>query len=76
MLDDILETKLKIAMHQVLLVLHDNGIKEVSAGALMRLFGVSNASAENWDDTVFTLDDSVQDIDALMGNQSSSHQLH
>ena len=43
MLDDILETKLKIAMHQVLLVLHDNGIKEVSAGALMRLFGVSNA---------------------------------
>lgn len=58
------------------MVLHDNGIKEVSAGALMRLFGVPNSSAENWDDTVFTLDDSVQDLDALMGNQSSSHQLH
>ena len=76
MFDDVLETRLKVAMHQVLMVLHDNGIKEVSAGALMRLFGVPNSLAENWDDTVFTLDDSVQDLDALMGNQSSSHQLH
>ena len=76
MFDDVLETRLKVVMHQVLMVLHDNGIKEVSAGALMRLFGVPNSSAENWDDTVFTLDDSVQDLDVLMGNQSSSHQLH
>ena len=76
MFDDVLETRLKVAMHQVLMVLHDNGIKEVSAGDLMRLFGVPNSSAQNWDDTVFTLDDSVQDLDALMGNQSSSHQLH
>ena len=76
MMEDILEHRLKVAMHQVLLVLYDNGIKQVSAGALMRLFGVSNTAAENWDDTVFELNESVQDLDSLMSPALQSTQLH
>lgn len=76
MLEDILEQRIKTAMQQVLLVLYDNGVKQVSAGALMRLFGVPSDTAANYDDTVFELDESVEDLDTLMNPPLSSNQLH
>ena len=76
MIEDILEQRIKTAMHQVLLVLYDNGVKQVSAGALMRLFGVPGDTAANYDDTVFELDESVENLDTLMNPTLSSNQLH
>jgi hypothetical protein len=76
MIEEVLEERLRIVMHQVLMVLHDNGIKEVSAGALMRLFGVPSQSAEKWDDTIFELSDSIEDLQALNDLPTSSKQLH
>jgi hypothetical protein len=56
--------------------LYDNGVKQVSAGALMRLFGVPSDTAANYDDTVFELDESVENLDTLMNPTLSSNQLH
>jgi hypothetical protein len=58
------------------MVLYDNGIKQVSAGALMRLFGVPSDTAANYDDTVFELDESVEDLETLMNPTLSPNQLH
>ena len=76
MIEEVLEQRLKTVMLEVLVVLHDNGIRHVSAGALMRLFGVPNTAAQEWDDTIFEIDDSVHDFDALINTTLSSKQLH
>lgn len=56
---DSLEIKVRLILLELLMVLHRNGIKEVSCGALMRVLGVSAEETAQYDDEDITIDHEV-----------------
>jgi len=54
---DELDHTIKTAIHNLMLVLYDQGITEIHTGGLMRLLGVSNEVAQQYDNERVVLDD-------------------
>lgn len=54
---DELDLTIRTAIHNLMLVLYDQGITEIHTGGLMRLLGVSNDVAQEYDDERVILDD-------------------
>jgi len=63
---DELDNAIRTAIHNLMLVLYDQGITEIHTGGLMRLLGVSDDVAQQYDDERVILDDNfvkyVQEI--------------
>ena len=58
MLDDInVDIKIKLAIMNLMVVLYDCGIKEIHLGGMMRILGVTNGTASQYDDDLVVLDD-------------------
>lgn len=79
--EDKIEQQIKTAMIDILMVLHNVGVRMVSAGAVMRLFGVPNDHAQDYDEMVFEITDNiltldVEGLDSLMGLKDSNITLH
>ena len=56
MLDE-LDFTIRTAIYNLMLVLYDQGITEIHTGGLMRLLGVNNDIAQEYDDERVLLDD-------------------
>ena len=54
---DELDLAIRTAIHNLMLVLYDQGITEIHTGGLMRLLGVSDEVAQQYDDERVILDD-------------------
>jgi len=54
---DELDLSIRTAIHNLMLVLYDQGITEIHTGGLMRLLGVSDEVAQQYDDERVILDD-------------------
>jgi hypothetical protein len=54
---DELDLTIRTAIHNLMLVLYDQGITEIHTGGLMRLLGVSDEVAQQYDDERVILDD-------------------
>ena len=63
---DELDIAIRTAIHNLMLVLYDQGITEIHTGGLMRLLGVSDEVAQEYDNERVILDDNfvkyVQEI--------------
>ena len=63
---DELDNAIRTAIHNLMLVLYDQGITEIHTGGLMRLLGVSDDVAQQYDNKRVILDDNfvkyVQEI--------------
>ena len=54
---DQFKEKIQLTMINVMAVLYDIGIRQVHTGAIMRLLGVTNDVAAEYDDSYIELDD-------------------
>jgi hypothetical protein len=54
---DELDLAIRTAIHNLMLVLYEQGITEIHTGGLMRLLGVSNEVAQDYDDERVILDE-------------------
>ena len=54
---DELDFSIRAAIHNLMLVLYDQGITEIHTGGLMRILGVSEEVAREYDDERVILDD-------------------
>ena len=63
---DELDLTIRAAIHNLMLVLSEQGITEIHTGGMMRLLGVDNNVAQEYDDERIILDDNfvkyVQEI--------------
>jgi len=63
---DELDLTIRTAIHNLMLVLYEQGITEIHTGGMMRLLGVDNNVAQEYDDERIILDDNfvkyVQEI--------------
>jgi hypothetical protein len=63
---DELDLTIRAAIHNLMLVLYEQGITEIHTGGMMRLLGVDNNVAQEYDDERIILDDNfvkyVQEI--------------
>ena len=63
---DELDNAIRTAIHNLMLVLYDQGITEIHTGGMMRLLGVSDEVAQEYDNERVILDDNfvkyVQEI--------------
>ena len=58
MLDNLkLEETLRLTILNLMLVLYDCGIKEIHLGGLMRILGITNEKAQEYDDQLVELDE-------------------
>jgi hypothetical protein len=79
MLDDLdLDSTIKFAIYSLMLHLYDYGIEEIHLGGLMRILGVPNSTAEQYDDDIMLLsDDFAQLVKELTETATHSGQtLH
>jgi hypothetical protein len=54
--DDSLNTTIKLAIYNLMLILYDYGIEEIHMGGLMRILGVKNSVAKKHDNELVVLD--------------------
>lgn len=54
---DELDLSIKSAIHRLMLVLYEQGITEIHTGGLMRILGVSNEVAQEYDNERVILDE-------------------
>lgn len=54
---DELDLTIRTAIHNLMLVLYEQGITEIHTGGLMRLLGVSNEVAQEYDNERVILDE-------------------
>ena len=63
---DELDLTIRAAIHNLMLVLYEQGITEIHTGGMMRLLGIDNDVAQEYDDERIILDDNfvkyVQEI--------------
>jgi hypothetical protein len=78
MLDDIkLEESLRLTILNLMLVLYDCGIKEIHLGGLMRILGVNNDKAAEYDDELVALDDNfVKYVEEINSPRPADQSLH
>jgi hypothetical protein len=74
---DELDLTIRTAIHNLMLVLYDQGITEIHTGGLMRLLGVSNEVAQQYDDERLILDDNfVKYMTEIHAPRSADQALH
>jgi hypothetical protein len=78
MLDDAeLDQSIRVAILNLMLVLHDCGITEVHIGGVMRILGVSNSLAEKHDNERLVLDeDFVKYVEQINEPRPADQPLH
>ena len=73
MLDDLeIESTIKFAIYNFMLVLYEYGLDEVHLGGLLRLLGVPNATAEKYDEDIVVLDDQFAEFIQEMTQTAST----
>ena len=76
MFDD-LDLTIRNAIHNLMLVLYDQGITEIHTGGLMRLLGVSDELAQEYDHERVILDDNfVKYVEEINTPRPSDQPLH
>lgn len=77
MLDDIASEDLRLRILSLMYMLYEYGINEVHMGGLMRLLGVDNENAAEYDDKVLELDAEfakyMSDIGSLRNTSQTLH---
>ena len=78
MLDDAeLDQSIRVAILNLMLVLHDCGITEVHIGGVMRILGVSDSMAEKHDNERLVLDeDFVKYVEQINEPRPADQPLH
>jgi hypothetical protein len=76
MLDE-LDFTIRTAIYNLMMVLYDQGITEIHTGGLMRLLGVANEIAQDYDDERVLLDDEfVKYVTELNRPRPADQMLH
>ena len=74
---DELDNAIRTAIHNLMLVLFDLGITEIHTGGLMRLLGVSDDVAQQYDDERVILDDNfVKYVEEINTPRPADQPLH
>ena len=74
---DELDNAIRTAIHNLMLVLYDQGITEIHTGGLMRLLGVSDDVAQQYDDERVILDDNfVKYVEEINTPRPAGQPLH
>ena len=74
---DELDNAIRTAIHNLMLVLYDQGITEIHTGGLMRLLGVSDDVAQQYDDERVILDDNfVKYVEEINTPRPADQPLH
>jgi hypothetical protein len=78
MLDDIeLEESLRVTILNLMVVLYDCGIKEIHLGGLMRILGVNNSRASDYDNELVALDENfVKYVEEINTPRPANQPLH
>ena len=78
MLDDIeLDQQVRMALMNLMVVLYSCGIDKIHLGGLMRILGVSNQIAQQYDDEQLLLDDDfVKYVDQINEPRPADQALH
>ena len=78
MLDDIeLDQQVRMALMNLMVVLYSCGIVKIHLGGLMRILGVSNQIAQQYDDEQLLLDDDfVKYVDQINEPRPTDQALH
>ena len=78
MLDDIeLDQQVRMALMNLMVVLYSCGIDKIHLGGLMRILGVSNQIAQQYDDEQLLLDDDfVKYVDQINEPRPTDQALH
>ena len=78
MLDDIeLDQQVRMALMNLMVVLYSCGIDKIHLGGLMRILGVSNQIAQQYDDEQLLLDnDFVKYVDQINEPRPTDQALH
>jgi hypothetical protein len=76
MFDD-LDLSIRTAIHTLMLVLYEQGITEIHTGGLMRLLGVSNEVAQEYDNERVVLDENfVKYVELINEPRPADQTLH
>lgn len=67
---DQFKEKIQLTMINVMAVLYDIGIRQVNTGAIMRLLGVTNEVAAEYDDSYIELDERFPVIHSQVNNDT------
>ena len=74
---DELDLTIRNAIHNLMLVLYDQGITEIHTGGLMRLLGVSDEVAQDYDNERVILDDNfVKYVEEINTPRPPNQPLH
>jgi hypothetical protein len=74
---DELDITIRTAIHNLMIVLYEQGITEIHTGGLMRLLGVSNEVAQRYDDERVILDDNfVKYVEEINTPRPANQSLH
>ena len=74
---DELDLTIRAAIHNLMLVLYEQGITEIHTGGMMRLLGVDNNVAQEYDDERIILDDNfVKYVEEINTPRPSNQSLH
>ena len=74
---DELDLTIRTAIHNLMLVLYEQGITEIHTGGMMRLLGVDNNVAQEYDDERIILDDNfVKYVEEINTPRPSNQSLH
>ena len=69
---DQLKEKIQLTMVNVMAVLYDIGIRKIHTGAIMRLLGVTNDVAAEYDDSYIELDERFPTMHKQVNNNADS----
>lgn len=74
---DELDLTIRKAIHDLMLVLYEQGITEIHTGGLMRILGVSNEVAQEYDNERVILDDNfVKYVEEINTPRPPDQPLH
>jgi hypothetical protein len=74
---DELDLAIRSAIHNLMLVLYDQGITEIHTGGLMRILGVSDEVAQEYDNERVILDDNfVKYVEEINTPRPPNQPLH
>ena len=78
MLEDLkLDQKIRMSLLNLMMVLYDCGITDIHLGGLMRLLGISNTVAQNYDNEQVVLDeDFVKYVEQINRPRPTDQTLH
>ena len=72
-----LDPLIQLAIYRLMLVLYDQGITEIHMGGLMRIMGLNNEVAQNFDDERVYIDDNfARYVDQMTCPRTPNQPLH